>query len=53
MNKENLRFIIQIIVIIIFIIISLALIGFIIYTFVRYANTPINELPTWIWWLLH
>ena len=42
---------------IIFALVSIGLIIFlaIVYTFVytKYGNTPVSELPLWVFWLLH
>lgn len=31
---------------------GVASLALIIYTSIKYANTPISEIPTWAWWIL-
>lgn len=49
----NIAELFQLIFIGILAIIVFGFIGVIVYTLIRYANTPLNELPAWAWWLLH
>lgn len=45
MKKLSLLGIIQVLVIAIVLILYIALMA-------KYCNTPVNEMPVWVWWLL-